>query len=1200
VAGLIRVRTLGTIDVRHPSGPESGARAVVSQPKRFALLAYLAAATPRGFHRRDTLLGLFWPELDLEQGRHALRQSLHFLRNRLGPVVIRRGDEDVALDPAMLWCDARGFEDALDQGRPEVALELYGGDFLPGFFVSGVAAEFDQWLESERARLRATAARAAWSVAEQADTEGRAADLAHWARRAVALAPDDEGGVRRLMAMLDRIGDRSGALRAYEHFAEGLRTEFAADPAPETRVLLEAVRQGRSAPAAPAPVPPPADPDFDQLVGRDHVLQLLRTELRRALAGSCEPVLVLGEAGIGKTQLARHFAHAARAEGARCLVAHFFDYQGSRLAPYEILLDVLASALEGEDEGDGDRAPLAERVRARLGVALPPELGHHGEGGAVRPALADPGQVSAALGRCFRRLSRQRPLVLLLDDLQWADEASRQVVGYLMRTAVADPLLIVGLARLEEAEEQSHPLAAWLRQEAAARGFTSVRLRPLTEAEVKTEVTRVFAGSGGVTLPADVTATLHQLTGGNPYFLVETLRFLLERGLLTRGEDRASAGWTWHDPEGLFAGRMGNGSSTKSTAERLVLPASLAAAAGARLDRLSPEVRAVVETAAVIGEEFRLKTLAAAEGRDEAALEPLLVAAARAGVISESGLSPGEDARFSHTLLRRACYAAVPMRRRRQLHERVAQSLEALYRDGLDRVAPAIAAHYAAAAQPGTALRWYLRASRGAAARGQWRESSEAIERARAVADDAARAGGEVDPGALPALRLAEGEALLAAGRLRDSAAALSEAARLARAVAPADGGAGAEAESLEALALLRLARARASLGEYAEARASAEAAHQWFRALGDAAAAAAALVQLGEVDTALGEYARAVPHLEQALAALDTPGGDSGLVAGASAALGWALGLAGEAERGLSFLERAHEMYAAAGDQRQDAHVLRRTQWVHLSRGRYELAVRLAEAAREAFRSVGDAFGEAKAELAIGQARVSQGLYQEGCIHLRRTRDATRGLGDAHCQAEALWLLARAEVESGRHAEGSVLLEEALDVVRTVGDRDDEFRVLIDVAAARLGGGDHAGALRAADEAAAIARELGSVEGEGAALAARTWALLGLGRGDEAVEAGKRSATLLEECRSGERWRGHWALGAALSAAGEQDAACDALRRTVAVLAAIRDDLPADDAERRAGVTRARAEPARALVDLLRLLQRDAEADDVARQWMS
>ncbi len=1193
----MRVRTLGTIDIRRSQGTETGGRAVLAQPKRFALLAYLAAATPHGFHRRDTLLGLFWPELDLAQGRHALRQSLHFLRNQLGPIVIRRGDEDVGLDPAMLWCDAAAFQQALDRGETELALDLYSGDFLPGFFVSGVAAEFGQWLESERARLRGLAARAAWSESDRSEGEGRGADSAHWARRAVALAPDDEAGVRRLMALLERMGDRSGALRAYEQFAEGLRTEFSADPAPETQVLLEAVRQGRIAPSRPAgqvtgatptakPSPLDDDPDFDQLVGRDHVVQLLRTELRRALAGSCEPVLVLGEAGIGKTQLARHFARVARAEGARCLVAHFFDYQASRLAPYETLLDVLASALEGQS--DDVSLPLAERVRTRLGVTLPPELGQAGAGGPVG-ALADPGQVSAALGRCFRRLSREQPLVLLLDDLQWADEASRQVVGYLMRTAVADPLLIVGLARLEEAEEQSHPLSSWLRQEAAARGFTSVRLRALTETEVGVEVTRVFERCGGIALPASVPATLHKLTGGNPYFLVETLRFLLEHGLLVRRDEKNGPRWAWHDPDGLFSGGVPDARSSRNTAERLVLPASLAAAAGARLDRLTSEVRALVETAAVIGEQFRLRTLAAVEERDETSLEPLLAAASRAGVISESGVSPGEDARFAHTLLRRACYAAVPARRRRKLHERVAQALEGIYKDGLDRVAPAIAAHLAAAAQPGAALLGYLRASRAAAARGQWREATEAIERARAVADEATRSGIDVDPAAVPALRLAEGESLLATGRLRDSAAALGEAARLAAA---------AGSPLLEAQAQLRLARARANLGEYADARTAADTAHGRFTALGDGAAAAAALVQLGEIDSALGEYARAVPLLEEALAALDTPGTDPRLVAGAASALGWALALAGDADRALAYLDRAHELYAAAGDQRLDAHVLRRTHWVHLCRGRYELAVRLAEDAREAFKAVGDAFGEAKAELAIGQARVSQGLYEEGAAYLRRTRDATRALGDAHCEAEALWLLARAEVETGRHAEGAVLLENALEVVRGVGDRDDEFRMLIDLSAAHTVAGDYQAALREADDAIAIARELGSADGEGAAAVARSAALLGLGRAPEAVTAARDAVTRLEETRSGDRWRGHWALGTALDAAGAPDDACDSVRRAIALLAAVREELPADDEERRAGVTRARAEPARRLATMLTSLGREAEAADVVRQW--
>ena len=607
----------------------------------------------------------------------------------------------------------------------------------------------------------------------------------------------------------------------------------------------------------------------------------------------------------------------------------------------------------------------------------------------------------------------------------------------------------------------------------------------------------------------------------------------------------------------------------------------------------------MVETAAVIGEEFRLRTLAAADDRDEAALEPLLTAARRAGVLTESGVSAGEDARFAHTLLRRACYAAVPARRRRRLHERVAESLETIYRDGLDRVAPAIAAHLAAAAQPGRALHWFLRASRAAAARGQWREAWDAIERARAVSDEAAESAVELDPAALPALRLAEGEALLAAGRLRESAAALTDAARLARVAATnGDEGAAGLSRSLEALALLRLARARANLSEYAEARASAEAAHERYLAIGDQATAAAALVQLGEVDTALGDYAQAVPRLEQALAALDTASADRGLVAGAAAALGWALALAGEGERALAYLERARELYAAVGDQRQEAHVLRRTQWVHLCRGRYEFAVRLAEAARDAFQSVGDLFGEAKAELAIGQARVAQGLYDEGCIYLRRTRDTTRELGDAHCEAEAIWLLARAEVERGLHAEGAVHLEDALHVVRGVGDRDDEFRILIDLAAARSAGGDHAGALRVADEAITIAHSLESADGEGAAAAARAWAVLGLGREGEAVESGRQAVALLEETRSGERWRGHWVLGASLAAAGDPEAGCEALRRAVALLSAVREELPADDTTRRAALTQARSEPVRALVHQLRTLKRDGEADELARQW--
>src|SRR3989454_7122652 len=135
---MIELRTLGLVDLKDVDGREI--RAVLTQPKRVALLAYLAVATPRGFHRRDTLLGLFWPELDQDHARAALRQALHGLRQALDTVALpSRGDEEVGLDPAALWCDARAFDESVAAGDAEQALKLYCGDFLAGFFLPAAA-----------------------------------------------------------------------------------------------------------------------------------------------------------------------------------------------------------------------------------------------------------------------------------------------------------------------------------------------------------------------------------------------------------------------------------------------------------------------------------------------------------------------------------------------------------------------------------------------------------------------------------------------------------------------------------------------------------------------------------------------------------------------------------------------------------------------------------------------------------------------------------------------------------------------------------------------------------------------------------------------------------------------------------------------------------------------------------------------------
>jgi DNA-binding SARP family transcriptional activator len=252
---MIRLRTLGGLELTDSQGREL--RTLLAQPKRLALLVYLAAHNHHASRRRDSMVALFWPELDTEHARGALRQSLTFLRRALGEGVLRgRSEEDVGFEPAALECDARAFERACDDGRVADALELYQGDFLEGFFVSGGSPELERWIESERARLRQLAARAATRVAEDAERAGNAEAATHAARQAVALDPDDERALARLIELLDRSGDRAGALNAFETFRRRLQDEYDATPSPETEGRIRAIRERH------APFGRPSSPDI--------------------------------------------------------------------------------------------------------------------------------------------------------------------------------------------------------------------------------------------------------------------------------------------------------------------------------------------------------------------------------------------------------------------------------------------------------------------------------------------------------------------------------------------------------------------------------------------------------------------------------------------------------------------------------------------------------------------------------------------------------------------------------------------------------------------------------------------------------------------------------------------------------------------------------------------------------------------------
>jgi len=257
---VIRLRLLGGTELTGADGREI--RAVLQQPKRLAVLAVLVAGEGGEWHRRDTLVGMFWPEMSDEKARAALRRALTFLRTHLGDEVIRTRGDDVGVAPDAVWCDAVACQQALREGRSVDVAELHRGELLVGVHVSS-APEFERWADGLRERLRRGARDAATQLAAAAETAGRVAEAAAWHRRALELDPHDEVSLRRLLALLDRLGDRAGAVQAFESFAARLADDLDLAPSAETVALVASVRaRAETVPARPAA---PAQPSRDVL-----------------------------------------------------------------------------------------------------------------------------------------------------------------------------------------------------------------------------------------------------------------------------------------------------------------------------------------------------------------------------------------------------------------------------------------------------------------------------------------------------------------------------------------------------------------------------------------------------------------------------------------------------------------------------------------------------------------------------------------------------------------------------------------------------------------------------------------------------------------------------------------------------------------------------------------------------------------------
>lgn len=367
---MLRFHTLGSFELLEGRPP--AVRLIPTQPKRLALLAYLALAQPRGFHRRDTIVALFWPELSGEEARRALRQALHHLRRAVGEGAIEtRPDDQVRFREGGLWCDALAFESAAEEGRQDEALALYRNAFLDGVHLADVSVELEEWIAQTRARLHHTAREAAAALSSRAEQAGDLRGAVDAARVACDLQPDDEAGARRLMQLLDRKGDRAQALQVYQRLAARLESEYQTAPSAETTALARTLREVRpeapmpasSAPPPPPPSPPPPAPPADP-----------RARPRARWIVPAAVLLVAAAAGLLvwliRPAKATLLSTGALAGGSRVIVADFENQSGDRL-----LADVVTATLRlGLSQSPVIRvlAPSAvQAARRRMGDAEP-------------------------------------------------------------------------------------------------------------------------------------------------------------------------------------------------------------------------------------------------------------------------------------------------------------------------------------------------------------------------------------------------------------------------------------------------------------------------------------------------------------------------------------------------------------------------------------------------------------------------------------------------------------------------------------------------------------------------------------------------------------------------------------------------------------------------------------------------------------
>ena len=1040
-ASPLEIRLFGTFEVRRGGQlmPDAGWH---NQQTRTILKVLL---TQRGrVVLPDTLTEILWPDTPLVIARSRLHVRVSQLRHALAPdapsAYILTMQEGYMFDPeAACWIDTVEFEGQLQISRSryasgdlagairafEAAQALYRGDFLQ-------EDVFVDWTFSERERLREQWLTALTELAECHAQQGYYRPAINLCHQVLAADPQRESAYVRLMVYQYYAGDRGQALNTFERCRRILRDELEVEPLPATLRLVGQIRDGTLWKSGEGPRYPP--PVYDgrlfevpyslgqlPLAGREREYAWMIAQWRNPRT---DVVLVEGEAGVGKTRLVEEFLGYVTGKDGRVLAARAAPGGESAYATVASALRPLISPLREDNLAAATwwiLGSLFPEIRERTQSLPPPaELPVHRERERLLEAV-----VSLVRARLPART------LLYIDDAHHLGRPSLELLARL-----AGHLVIVLTCRSEECPAD-HPLRTVLRPLRRQHRLADLALERLSAEAVHTLIQRV----GRAQLP-QLADRVVALTGGNPLFVVALLQHLFEAGALY-----VAAGGEWALASDI----------------PLAIPLTMRHVIEARLRRLGPEQRRVLDLAAVIGPEFDLVLLQRASRIGEDRLLDALDALIEVGLVVEPRLKGQAEFSLAHECYGEIAYDTLPGLRRRRLHRQVAQALRAAL-DHDPALYPRLAYHFRQGGQLPEAIRFAMRAGESALQLYDCPRAAGHFQEALAWAQEGSVTLAETD---LAALHFKWGEALRRSGQYAAALGQYEQALPLAhgelkqqlayqvcsvRAMRGEDGLSDFRrlvpllehelADAGETWALLSLhweqAYVVALQGDPQLARRHAAAGWRVARHLApsrpnNVGQMAEATNKLARCYELWADWRLALRHAQRTLD-ICTPHDDLTWTSASALILGAAFHGLGEWNLALDHLERAYRLAAAAGDLRTQAEILYRSGQLYLERGDWAAV----EEAMRGILSAAEASGD-RLRAAFGQSLAARlgmrcGSPQPAIATLQHHEQMAIHAGVLSYAAQARRYLAEAYLLAGQLDAALATAEQGLALAQQCG----------------------------------------------------------------------------------------------------------------------------------------------------------------------